>query len=68
MKMSICKYLSNQVPNLSVFWIMQNKEILQRFMPDGLKLEIAKKIENSLFSKVEPLYCCSFWNPAIIRF
>ena len=31
---------------------MQNKEILQRFMPDGLKLEIAKKIENKLFSKV----------------
>ena len=37
---------------------MQNKEILQRFMPDGLKLEIAKKIENHLFSKVPFLYAC----------
>ena len=31
---------------------MQHKAILERRLPDTLKLEIAKKIENNLFSKV----------------
>ncbi len=30
----------------------QHRKILQRKLPEGLKLSIAKKIENSLFSKV----------------
>jgi hypothetical protein len=31
---------------------MQHKKILERSLPDTLKLSIAKKIENNLFSKV----------------
>ena len=36
-------------------WILisQQKEILQRPIPDILKLAIAQKIEDNLFSKVE---------------
>ncbi len=30
---------------------MQRKSILQRTLPDALKLSIAKKMENKLFSK-----------------
>jgi hypothetical protein len=30
----------------------KNKEILERVLPDDLKLSIAEKIENNLFSKV----------------
>ncbi len=32
--------------------ILQNKNILERSLPDALKLEIAQRIENNLFSKV----------------
>ena len=31
---------------------LQHKAILERKLPDNLKLSIAKKIENNLFSKV----------------
>jgi hypothetical protein len=31
---------------------MQHKKILERTIPDALKLSIARKIENNLFSKV----------------
>ena len=31
---------------------MQHKTILQRQLPDALKLAIARRIENNLFSKV----------------
>jgi hypothetical protein len=31
---------------------MQHKSILERTLPDALKLSIAQKIENNLFSKV----------------
>lgn len=35
-------------------WVveLQNKTILQKTLPDTLKLSIAQKIENNLFSKV----------------
>jgi hypothetical protein len=33
---------------------MQHKKILERTIPDALKLSIAQKIENNLFSKVSP--------------
>ena len=33
---------------------VQSKSILQRTLPDSLKLLIAQKIENKLFSKVFP--------------
>ena len=33
-------------------WWIQHKQILERTLPDALKLSIAKKIENNLFSKV----------------
>jgi hypothetical protein len=31
---------------------LQHKEVLERTLPDELKLSIAEKIENNLFSKV----------------
>ncbi len=35
-------------------WLCQHKTILERSLPEYLKLSIAKKIENNLFSKVLP--------------
>jgi hypothetical protein len=32
--------------------VIQHKKILERTIPDGLKLSIARKIENNLFSRV----------------
>ena len=37
---------------------MKHKKILERALPDALKLSIAKKIENNLFSKVFKIW---FW-------
>jgi hypothetical protein len=40
-----------------MIWIyvkIQHKKILERTIPDALKLSIARKIENNLFSKVSP--------------
>jgi hypothetical protein len=33
---------------------LQQKEILERKLPENLKLSIAKQIENNLFTKVRP--------------
>jgi hypothetical protein len=38
--------------NADSFVSIQNKQILERTLPDALKLAIAQKIENNLFSKV----------------
>ena len=38
--------------NADTFVSIQNKQILERTLPDALKLAIAQKIENNLFSKV----------------
>lgn len=35
--------------------VIQHKKILERTIPDGLKLSIARKIENNLFSRVKYL-------------
>ena len=45
----------------------QHKKILERTIPDVLKLSIARKIENNLFSKVYNLFLLNFnlniWHP-----
>jgi hypothetical protein len=33
-------------------YLLQHKKILERKLPESIKLSIAKKIENNLFSKV----------------
>jgi hypothetical protein len=38
---------------LIVFLSVQHQTILERTLPEALKLSIAKKIENNLFSKVK---------------
>ncbi len=43
-------YLPMNLPTI------QHKKILERTIPDALKLSIARKIENNLFSKVCQLY------------
>jgi hypothetical protein len=46
---SSCTCPHPRSPTTSFHW--QHRKILQRKLPEGLKLSIAKKIENSLFSK-----------------
>ena len=41
--------------------LAQHKKILERTIPDVLKLSIARKIENNLFSKVGNFTCCMFF-------
>ena len=38
--------------SLRIFFCLQHKAVLMRQLPDGLKLNIAQRIENNLFSKV----------------
>jgi hypothetical protein len=38
----------------------QHKAILERTLPDNLKLAIAKRIENNLFGKVQTDHCCQY--------
>ena len=43
-------------------YVWQHKTLLERKLPDALKLAIAKQIENNLFSKVTALHlCCIHW-------
>jgi hypothetical protein len=53
---------------------VQHKMILQKAMPEDLKLSIAKKIENNLFSKVLLFYtvftseCRAAFSPDVSRY
>jgi hypothetical protein len=40
------------IMSLDVSIFFQHKDILERHLPDSLKLNIAKRIENNLYSKV----------------
>ncbi len=40
--------------------MVQHKKILERTIPDALKLNIARKIENNLFSKVHNCSACTW--------
>ncbi len=41
-----------RTPDIGCMHGVQQKSILQKTLPEELKLSIAKKIENNLFSKV----------------
>ena len=46
------EFLQPKIQRNNLYAISQHKRILQRMLPDNLKLSIAQKIENNLFSKV----------------
>jgi hypothetical protein len=50
----ICSSIYVLSLHCSYRFILQQKEILERKLPEALKLSIAKQIENNLFTKVRP--------------
>ena len=51
----LCKTFINKtgrIGQILIFWLLQQKSILERKLPEKLKMAIAKKIENNLFSRV----------------
>ena len=46
------EFCFQSLPSLRLILVLQHKFIMERTLPDKLKLSIAEKIENKLFSKV----------------
>ena len=58
-QIAIKNTIKRQLINLK----MQQKSVLKRTLPESLKLAVAKKIENNLFSRVKTTFSNSPWHP-----